>query len=116
MALANLRVSRKLALGLGCVLVAFVVTGVAFFAALLSLDRANVDLASASTLTRHVMRATSALYEESLAGGDAARQEAAKRFSDGMGATRRVVENYTEQSAILAEIVAMGAAAATWRQ
>ena len=116
MALANMKVSRKLALGLGCVLVAFVVTGVAFFAALLSIDRANVDLASASTLTRHLMRSTSALYDESLARGGAAEQEAAKRFADEMAATRRVVESNPDQSAILSQLDAMGAAAAAWRQ
>ncbi|MCZ7594086.1 MAG: hypothetical protein M5U16_03615 [Hyphomicrobium sp.] len=64
MALANLKVSRKLALGLACVLVVFAVTGTAFFFTLLSIDRANLDVASATSLSKHLVRATSAVYDE----------------------------------------------------
>lgn len=120
MALANLKVSRKLALGLACVLVGFAVTGIAFFMALLSIDRANMELTSATGLSKHLMQATSAIFDESLAhssaAGKAAEQEAAKRFADELAASRRVAESNPERSRLTAHLDRMDATAATWRQ
>jgi methyl-accepting chemotaxis protein len=116
MALANLKVSRKLALGLACVLVGFAVTGIAFFMALLSIDRANEELASATSLTKHLMQSTSAIYDESLARSGATEKEAAKHFADAMAAARQVAEGNPEQSTLATHLDRMDAAAATWRQ
>ena len=121
MALANLKVSRKLALGLACVLVVFAVTATAFFFTLLSIDRANGEVASATTLTKHLVRATSALYDESQAhsegaAGRASEDGAAKRFADQMAAVRQVIDANPEQSTIAVDIDKMATAAAAWRQ
>jgi hypothetical protein len=67
MALANLKVSRKLALGLACVLVVFDVTSIAFFFTLLTIDRASQEVAAATTHTKHVVQATSGIVDESQA-------------------------------------------------
>lgn len=121
MALANLKVSRKLALGLACVLVVFAVTGTAFFFTLLSIDRANLDVASATSLSKHLVRATSAVYDEQQARSDGASgataaQAAAQRFTDEMTATHRVIEANPQQAGITASLDAMGTTAAAWRR
>ncbi len=120
MALANLRVSRKLALGLACVLVVFAVTGTAFFFTLLSIDRANEEVASATSLNKHLVRATTAIYDEARArtgaAGRVAEEDAANRFADQMAEARQVIEANPKQSAIAASLDKMQAAATAWRQ
>jgi methyl-accepting chemotaxis protein len=119
LALANLKVSRKLALGLACVLVVFAITSTAFFFTLLSIDRANEEVASATTLTRHVVQATSAIVDEQQAreGSErAAAHGAEKRFIDQVAAARHIVEANPAQSSIDQTLDAMDAAAAVWRQ
>jgi methyl-accepting chemotaxis protein len=120
MALANLKVSRKLALGLACVLVVFAITGTAFFFTLLAIDRANEDQASATSLTKHLTRATSAIYDEQQtrndAAGAASAPAAAKRFADEMAAAQQVIDANPEQTRIATDIDAMQASAAAWRQ
>lgn len=119
MALANLKVSRKLALGLACVLVGFAVTGIAFFLALLSIDRANQDLNSATALTKYITQATSAIDDEAIAKGSAAgasaEQDAARHFADAMTSARQVAERNPEQSALIGLLDKMDAAEAAWR-
>ena len=62
--LANLKVSRKLALGLASILVVFAVTGTAFFFTLLAIDRATEEVSAAVGLDKTITRAVSA-YEPS---------------------------------------------------
>ena len=103
MALANLKVSRKLALGLACVLVVFAVTSTAFFFTLLSIDHANEEVAAATSLNKHVVQATSAIVDQSQPGSAASRgseADAERRFADEMAGARRVVEAASEQAAI----------------
>ena len=120
MALANLKVSRKLALGLACVLVVFAITGTAFFFTLLAIDRANTGVASAVGLDKDVVRAVSAVYDEQQArtdkAGAAAVQAAAQRFADQMSAARRVIEVHPEQAAIAVDLQAMETTATAWRR
>jgi methyl-accepting chemotaxis protein len=119
MALANMRVSRKIALGLACVLVVFAITGTAFFFALLSIDRANVEVAAASNLNKHLVRATSAIYDEAQAHNAddaAAANDAEKRFANEMAGARKVLEANPAQSAINADLDKMQSAALVWRQ
>jgi methyl-accepting chemotaxis protein len=120
MVLANLKVSRKLALGLACVLVVFAVTGTAFFFTLLSIDRANSGVAAAVSLDKDVVRAVSAVYDEQQARSDkagaAAVQAAAQRFADQMSAARRIIETNPEHAAVAVDLQAMETTAAAWRQ
>jgi methyl-accepting chemotaxis protein len=120
MVLANLKVSRKLALGLACVVVVFAATGTAFFFTLLSIDRAHVNVASATSLTKHVVAATTALSDEQQLRSDGAEasviQRAADRFSEQMAAARRVVAADPEHALIAADLGAMQRDADTWRQ
>jgi methyl-accepting chemotaxis protein len=120
MVLANLKVSRKLALGLACVLVVFAVTGTAFFFTLLSIDRANSGVASAVSLDKDLVRAVSSVYDEQQAHSDkagaAAIQAAAQRFADQMSAARRIVEAHPEHSSITVDLDAMETTATAWRR
>jgi methyl-accepting chemotaxis protein len=120
MALANLKVSRKLALGLACVLVVFAVTSIAFFFTLLTIDRASQEVAAATTLTKHVVQATSAIVDESQArietAGRGSTQDAEKRFADQLAAARKVVEANPEQQAVAKDLDVMETAAAQWRR
>jgi methyl-accepting chemotaxis protein len=116
MALANLKVSRKLALGLACVLVGLAVTGIAFFLALLSIDSANEELASATSLSKQIIEARSALYEESMLrrAGSAPHGET-ERFTKAMTQARRISETSPELAALSSHLDAMDSSAATWR-
>ena len=120
MALANLRVSRKLALGLACVLVVFAVTSIAFYFTLLSIDRANQEVAAATTLTNHVVQATSAIVDEQQAriegAGRGSMQDAEKRFADQLAAAHQIVKAYPGQSAVAGDLDAMQTAADQWRR
>jgi methyl-accepting chemotaxis protein len=120
MALANLKVARKLALGLACVLVVFAISAAAFFFSLLSIDRVNEQVASATSLAEHLTGATSAIGDESRARSDAAgavaEQKAAKRFADQMAGARQVIDANPEQSTIAIDIDKMATAAAAWHQ
>ncbi|HWK37654.1 MAG TPA: methyl-accepting chemotaxis protein [Hyphomicrobium sp.] len=120
MVLANLKVSRKLALGLMCVLVVFAVTATAFFFTLLSIDRANEDVAAATALNKHLVSATASLYDEQQAllenAGASAAQAAAQRFADNLTAARAIVVAHPSQAAIAGDIERMETNAAAWRR
>src|SRR5690606_29292677 len=120
MVLANLKVSRKLALGLMCVLVVFAVTATAFFFTLLSIDRASGDVASATTLNRHLVTATAALYDEQQAlieGGDSSTAQAsAQRFAAQLTAARAIVDANPSHAAITGDIDEMEKEATAWRR
>jgi methyl-accepting chemotaxis protein len=120
MGLSNLRVSRKLALGLACVLAGLAVTGFAFFLALLSIDRANEEFGAAIGLSKHLMQATAAIHDEALAhsgtGGDLAGRDAAQNFAADLAEARKNVDSKPEHAALTAQLDAMEAAAASWRQ
>jgi methyl-accepting chemotaxis protein len=120
MGLSNLRVSRKLALGLACVLAGLAVTGFAFFLALLSIDAANEELGAAIGLSKHLTQATAAIQDEALAhsraAADSVGQEAAKRFADELTAARREAGHKPDSAALAASIDTMDGTATTWRQ
>jgi methyl-accepting chemotaxis protein len=118
MALANLKVSRKLALGLVCVLVVFAMTSCAFFVTLLKIDGANEEVASATSLSRHVVAATLAIIDESRASlpGAGAKQEMSQRFFDELASARQIARQYSEQTGIAKGLDAMDEAAVSWRR
>ena len=120
MVLANLKVSRKLALGLMCVLVVFAITATAFFFTLLSIDHASEDVAAASALNKHIVGATASLYDEQQAllenAGAGAVQAATQRFADNLTAARAIVDAYPSQAAIAGDIERMETNAAAWRR
>ncbi|MBI1648795.1 methyl-accepting chemotaxis protein [Hyphomicrobium sulfonivorans] len=120
MVLANLKVSRKLAVGLMCVLVAFAVTGTAFFFTLLSIERANEEVTSASSLSKHLVSATAAIYDEQQAimdnAGSAAMQAAGQRFSEQLISARNIIAHNPAHAAIAADIDAMDKNVASWRR
>lgn len=112
MLLANLKVSRKLALGLACVLVVFAFTGTAFFFTLLSIDRANADVSAATSINKHLVSAMAHVYDEERTAGSAS----AQHFADEIAAARRIVDANPKQASISADIDAMQSAAAAWRR
>jgi len=120
MVLANLKVSRKLALGLMCVLVVFAITATAFFFTLLSIDRANEGAAAATALNKHLVSATAALYDEQQAltenAGASALQAAAQRFADNLTAARAIIDAHPSQVAVAGDIERMETNAAAWRR
>lgn len=120
MVLANLKVSRKLALGLMCVLVVFAITATAFFFTLLSIDRANDEVAAATALNKHLVGATASLYDEQQAllehAGASAVQAASQRFADNLKAARAIVDAHPSQAAIAGDIERLETNAAAWRQ
>jgi methyl-accepting chemotaxis protein len=107
-------------LGLACVLVVFAVTGTAFFFTLLSIDRANSGVASATALDKDLVRAVTAVYDEQQAYSDKAGapaiQAAAQRFADQMTAARRIVEAHPEHAVIAVDLDAMETTATAWRR
>jgi methyl-accepting chemotaxis protein len=120
MALANLKVSRKLALGLACVLVVFAITGTAFFFTLHAIDRANEEVAASVALDKDITRAVSAVYDEQQARGDKSGSShvdaAAQRFANEMAAAHRVIDANPQQAPIAVDLQAMETTAAAWRQ
>jgi len=120
MVLANLKVSRKLALGLMCVLVVFAITATAFFFTLLSIDRANENAAAATELNKHLVSATAALYDEQQAltenAGASALQAAAQRFADNLRTARAIIDAHPSQVAVAGDIERMETNAAAWRR
>jgi len=120
MALANLRVSRKLALGLACVLVVFAITGTAFFFTLLSIDRANESVAAGVALDKRLERTTTAIYDEQQAyssgSGAASVQAAEQRFTEALAAAREIVAANPGQAAIAADLNTMETTADAWRR
>jgi methyl-accepting chemotaxis protein len=120
MGLSNLRVSRKLAFGLACVLAGLAVTGLAFFLALLSIDEASEELDAAIGLSKHVTQATASIQDEALAHsgatGASAGQEAARHFADELTAARKEAGRKPESSALTASLDTMDASATSWRQ
>jgi methyl-accepting chemotaxis protein len=117
MLLANLKVSRKIALGLACVFVVFVATAAAFFFTLLSIDHATSDVASATSLNKHLVSATSQIYDAQRAHGSSEEAaQAMRRFDDQMSAAQRMANEHFEKAGIGSEIDAMQRAATTWRK
>ncbi len=118
MVLANLKVSRKLALGLACVLVVFAVTGTAIFFTSLSIDRATEEVSSGVALDKAISRATSAMHDEDHARaiGNGEAQAAAQRFSELIAQGRAVIKANPELASVSVDLDGMQTAAATWRR
>jgi methyl-accepting chemotaxis protein len=116
MALANQKVSRKLALGLACVLVVSAITGTAFFFTLLSIDRANEQVAAATKLTKEVVNATWAVVDESQSPAEQGSAALAQSFADSVSAAREIIAEHPEQAGISQDLDAMSTAAAAWRR
>jgi len=116
MALANQKVSRKLALGLACVLVVSAITGTAFFFTLLSIDRANGQVEAATRLTKEVVRASWAVVDEAQAAGEQNSGELAQSFTESVAAARKIIAEHPDQAGISEDLDAMATAAAALRR
>ncbi len=120
MVLANLKVSRKIALGLACVLVVSAITGTALFFSLQSIERAQEAVSSVQSLDKHFARATSAIYDEQQAyssgAGPAAVQAASRRFAEHLDGARRYLDTHPDQAALAVDVEAMAAGADAWRR
>lgn len=118
--LANLKVSRKLALGLASILVVFAVTGTAFFFTLLAIDRATEEVSAAVGLDKSITRGVSAVYDEQQAradkAGTAAEQTASQAFAEEMAKAREIMTANPDLSAVATDIQAMQTNVATWRR
>jgi methyl-accepting chemotaxis protein len=118
--LANLKVSRKLALGLASILVVFAVTGTAFFFALLSIDHATEEVSAGVGLDKTITRAVSAAYDEQQAraakSGTGAEQAASQAFAEQMAKAHEILKAHPDLSPVAGDIQAMQTSAAAWRR
>jgi len=120
MVLANLKVSRKIALGLACILVVFAITGTAFFFTLLSIDRATEDVSAAVALDKSLNRAVAFVYDEQQArtanDGASAVEAASKNFSAEISNALATVQSHPELASVSTSVQAMESSAAAWRR
>lgn len=118
MLLANMKVSRKFAVSLACVLVVFAITGIAFFFTLLSIDHATEDTAAATRLAKQLVDAKTALRDEqqlrSEGAGSAQIEAAAQRYAAQIAAARSLLATHPEQAPIKAELDAIERNVAAW--
>lgn len=120
MLLANLKVSRKIALGLACVLVVFAFTGTAFFFTLLAIDRTTEDVSAAVSVEKTLRRAASYVYDEQQARtaneGASVIQAASSNFSEQINKALESIKDHPELASLASDVHAIDSTAAAWRR